>query len=76
MEYRKQFKNTRWGAVVFVGGGDVGDKLSSFKLKNIRPNGGFGLRFLLDKEENLNVRADLGIGNEKANVYLNLSEAF
>lgn len=76
VEYRKQFKNTRWGAVVFVGGGDVGDKLSSFKLKNIRPNGGFGLRFLLDKEENLNVRADLGIGNEKANVYLNLSEAF
>lgn len=76
VEYRKQFKNTRWGAVVFVGGGDLTDKLNSFKLKNIRPNGGFGLRFLLDKEENLNVRADLGIGNEKKNIYINLSEAF
>ncbi len=76
VEYRKNFKGTRWGAVAFLGTGVVADKVKNFQLEDFRPNYGIGLRFMLDKEENLNLRADWGIGDEKSNVYLNLSEAF
>lgn len=76
VEYRKNFKGTRWGAVAFLGTGGVADEIKNFQIKNFRPSYGIGLRFMLDKEENLNLRADWGIGDEKSNLYLNLSEAF
>ncbi len=76
IEYRKNFKGSRWGAVAFLGTGVVADEVNNFRLKNFRPNGGIGLRFMLDREENLNLRADWGVGDEKSNIYLNLSEAF
>lgn len=76
VEYRKKFKNSRWGAVAFLGTGGVTDDVSKFSLGNFRPNFGVGVRFLLDKDENLNVRLDWGVGDEKSNIYLNLSEAF
>ena len=76
MEYRKRFKNSRWGMVAFVGTGDVYRNLNEFKLKNLRPNYGIGVRFLLDKRENLNVRLDWGFGDDSNNLYLNIAEAF
>ncbi|WP_010522300.1 BamA/TamA family outer membrane protein [Aquimarina agarivorans] len=76
VEYRKSFKNSRWGAVAFLGTGDVTNSIEGFKIGNLRPNFGVGLRFLLDREENLNVRFDWGFGKDTNNVYLNLSEAF
>ena len=76
VEYRKHFKNTRWGFVVFAGAGDVFNNSNELKLNNIRPNAGVGLRFLLDKTENLNVRFDWGFGDSSNNVYLNIAEAF
>lgn len=76
VEYRKSFKNSRWGAVAFVGTGDITNEVENFKIGNLRPNFGVGLRFLLDREENLNVRFDWGFGQDTNNVYLNLSEAF
>ena len=75
-EFRKHFKNTRFGMVVFTGIGDVSDKVSNFQLKNVRPNFGVGLRFLLDRSEDLNMRFDWGFGDSSNNFYLNLSEAF
>jgi len=76
VEYRKTFKNSRWGVVTFAGAGDVFNNSSELSLKNIRPNFGIGVRFMIDKEERLNLRGDWGFGDESNNVYFTLSDAF
>lgn len=76
VEYRKRFAETRLGAVVFLGAGDVYGSLDEFKFKNLRPNYGLGLRFLIDKTENLNIRLDWGFGPSSNYVYLGIAEAF
>ncbi|MEM9897577.1 MAG: BamA/TamA family outer membrane protein, partial [Bacteroidota bacterium] len=74
-EYRKVIKN-RLGAVVFAGLGDVASDFGDFQLNRFRPSVGFGLRFMLDPRENLNLRFDYGIGKGEDNFYLNIAEAF
>lgn len=76
MEYRKSFGNSRWGAVAFLGGGDVSSKVDRFNLKSIRPSYGIGIRFKLDKTENLNLRFDYGIGQGSNYFYFTIAEAF
>ncbi|NHF58134.1 BamA/TamA family outer membrane protein [Flavobacteriaceae bacterium TP-CH-4] len=76
LEYRTTFGDSRYGMVAFVGGGDVNSNLGDFKLGNIRPNFGIGLRFLLDRSENLNIRLDWGFGEASNNLYLDIAEAF
>jgi len=74
-EYRKHLFG-RLGMAVFAGFGDVANKPSNFRFKNLRPSVGVGLRFLLDKEEQLNARFDFGVGQQSSNPYLGISEAF
>jgi len=50
--------------------------LDEFDFGTIRTSVGVGLRFLVDEEENLNLRLDFGIGNEKINYYFKIAEAF
>jgi hypothetical protein len=76
MEYRKRFGESRWGAVVFLGAGDVYNNVDEFQFKNLKPNYGVGLRWMLDKSENLNIRVDWGFGNGTNNLYLGIAEAF
>ncbi|WGK64050.1 BamA/TamA family outer membrane protein [Croceiramulus getboli] len=76
LEYRKTFKNSRLGMVAFVGGGDVFRQLDDVQLKNIRPNFGVGLRYMLDRTEKLNIRVDWGFGTDTNNLYLDIAEAF
>lgn len=76
VEYRKRFGDSRWGAVAFVGGGDVYGNLDEFKFGNLRANYGAGLRFMLDKTENLNIRFDYGFGQNSNYFYLSIAEAF
>jgi len=76
VEYRKTFKDSRWGAVAYAGIGDVFNNTEQLKISSLKPNFGIGLRFLLDKEENLNIRADWGVGKNTNNFYVNIAEAF
>ena len=76
VEYRKNFKNSRWGLVGFVGAGDVYNNVNEFQLKNLKPSYGAGARFSIDKKENLNLRLDYGIGNGTTGFYLGIAEAF
>lgn len=76
MEYRKSFGDSRWGAVAFLGAGDVANTVSSFKLSNFRPNYGAGVRFKLDRTENLNLRFDYGLGQGSGYFYFTIAEAF
>mgnify|MGYP001791317067 FL=1 len=75
VEYRAKLVG-RLGGVLFLGAGDVAHQVKDFQLRNMRGSVGFGLRFLLDKRENLNIRADWGFGNRTNNYYLNIAEAF
>ena len=76
MEYRKSFGDSRWGAVGFLGAGDVANSISNFNLKSIKPSYGAGIRFKLDKTENLNLRLDYGIGKGSSHFYFTIAEAF
>jgi hypothetical protein len=47
-----------------------------FKMTAAKPSFGFGLRFALDPEQVLNVRADFAYGKDTKGVYFNAKEAF
>lgn len=76
VEYRKNFEDSRWGLVGFLGAGDVYSNVDQFQFKNLKPSYGVGARFALDKKENLNLRFDYGIGKGTTGFYLGIAEAF
>lgn len=76
IEYRKRFGASRFGAVAFLGTGGVYRNISDFQFKKLKPSYGAGLRFMLDKSENLNIRFDWGIGKGSNEFYLGIAEAF
>ncbi len=76
IEYRKNFEKSRWGLVGFLGTGDVYNNVTEFQFKNLKPNYGAGVRFSLDKEENLNLRFDVGFGKGTNGFYFGIAEAF
>jgi outer membrane protein assembly factor BamA len=66
----------RWGFVAFAGVGDVSGDFAGFKLKEIKPSYGLGVRYMLDTQELLNVRADFAWGRDTNGMYFNAKEAF
>jgi len=45
--------------------------------ENVKPNAGIGLRFLVDKNENTNLRLDYAIGkNNQSGFYISFGESF
>lgn len=66
----------RFGASVFGGIGQVFSQLSEFTVKDLKAAGGLGLRYMLDKEQHLNVRLDIAQSREGTYVYFTIQEAF
>ncbi|MFT4664439.1 MAG: outer membrane protein assembly factor BamA [Polaribacter sp.] len=66
----------RMGAVVFAGMGRVGDKVEDLSLDDLHFNYGGGIRFMLDEKEKLNLRLDVGVGEDNVGFYLTFGEAF
>lgn len=75
VEYR-QFLGGRWGYVVFAAVGDVADDLTKFRAGEFKFAAGGGIRFLFNKEENVNIRVDFGVGRNTSGVYFGMEEAF
>jgi outer membrane protein assembly factor BamA len=65
----------RLGGAAFAGVSDVAGRLSGFEARTIRAAAGLGGRYRLT-DDGVNIRLDVGVGAEGANVYLNLGEAF
>ncbi|MBX3720436.1 MAG: BamA/TamA family outer membrane protein [Turneriella sp.] len=67
----------RFGLVLFTGVGDVtGDLLAPFS-SNFKISYGSGVRILVDKEQKINMRLDLGFTNQgDVNFYFTFKEAF
>jgi hypothetical protein len=66
----------RFGLVGFAGYGDVADKVSHFERKSFKYSVGWGIRYLLNRDEKLNLRLVFGYGKGSSEFYINFSEAF
>ena len=74
-----EFRTPVWrrlGAAVFAGIGEVAPHLSDFDGGDVKSAGGFGLRYALSKEDRLNLRFDIGVGQNSSGTYVTLGEAF
>ena len=66
----------RIGVVGFAGLGQVAPDLKSFTFDGMKYSAGGGLRFMLSKKENANIRIDYGFTNEGGGLYMIFGEAF
>lgn len=66
----------KMGASAFVGIGQVAPEISLFNTNDIKISFGYGLRYLLDKAQHLNVRLDVAHSVEGTFVYFTIQEAF
>jgi outer membrane protein assembly factor BamA len=66
----------RMGGIVFLSAGQVAPHMSSFRIDAVRPSAGFGLRFTLDRKENVRLRTDWGWGEDESGFYFGINEAF
>ena len=66
----------RLGFVLFAGAGQVAHEISGFRFDRFKPTGGFGFRFKLIPEENLNIRVDFGYGQHSSGFYIGAGEVF
>lgn len=64
------------GAVAFIGVGNVAKHLNQFELENSRLAYGAGLRWVVDKKQQLNVRFDAGFSEGAIKYYFTFAEAF
>ncbi len=65
----------RFKGAAFTSVGNVSDKLRNI-TDDLKFNYGLGLRFLLSKEDQLNIRFDYGFSSEGGSAYLTIGEAF
>jgi outer membrane protein assembly factor BamA len=66
----------RFGLAGFAGYGDVADKLRHFELESFKYSVGWGIRYLFNRAEKINLRLDFGYGKGSSQFYINLTEAF
>jgi hypothetical protein len=74
-EYRWQALK-RWGLVGFAGFGSINKSFQEIRFDKILPSFGGGIRFKINRKENVNVRIDYGFGNGQQNLYFFIAEAF
>ena len=74
-EYRWQAMK-RWGLVGFAGLGSVNDTFQKININKLLPSYGGGLRFKINRKENVNIRVDYGFGSGQQNLYFFIAEAF
>ncbi len=71
---RKIYK--RFGAVAFVGVGEVASEFSKFNSKDLLPAAGVGARFEASTKYHLNVSIDYAVGDGSSAFYFYVGEAF
>jgi len=66
----------RWGAVLFSGAGQITDPLVEAQNHDVIANYGAGIRFMVSKENRINLRLDYGRTRDDSAVVLAVGEAF
>lgn len=76
VEYRQYFSK-RWGFVVFGALGNVSEDIVKYDFQTLKYSVGSGIRFLFNKKEKINLRADIGVGKGgNAGIYFGIEEVF
>ena len=75
VEYRRDLV-WRLGAVGFAGLGALAETLGDLGGSDVKPGGGVGVRFLLAKQNRINLRFDYAWGQDSSAFYIGLGEAF
>ena len=73
-EYRWQYNN-RWIFTGFAGFGEVAESFGDIG-ENFLPAGGIGARFVLSQKHRVGLSADIAVGNDGAEFYFGVGEAF
>jgi hypothetical protein len=81
LAFQAEYRAPIWwklGAVGFVSAGQVAPELSGLRFDALHPAAGFGLRFLIQEDEGVQIRADYawGFDVESSGFYINIGEAF
>ena len=74
-----EFRRMIWlrvGVVAFVGAGEVKDQIGLFRLQDLKPSYGFGIRYVIDLKEKISVRADIAWGQDTNGIYFSINQAF
>ncbi len=66
----------RFGAAAFAGVGEVARRPGEISLPGLWFAGGLGVRFAFNPQERLNIRLDMGWGNNSSGLYITAGEAF
>lgn len=67
----------RFGLALFGGLSNIYDRFSSFSIGETKPNYGAGIRFLIDRKQDINLRLDYAVGENGNNgFYVSFGEAF
>ena len=66
----------RLGGAVFAAIGSVEPRVTDFSLYDIKPSGGFGLKYLVFKSKDIYLRGDIAFTREGRGFYLFIGEAF
>ena len=67
----------RIGVATFGGVSMVYEKINNIENESFKPNAGIGLRFLVDKNENTNLRIDYAVGSQnQSGFYISFGESF
>jgi hypothetical protein len=74
-EYRRELPK-RFGLVAFGGIGGIARRYSDFRVDELLPAVGAGLRFNLDKKNHINYRIDYGIGRGGHTLSIGIGESF
>jgi|GEM_PF-162741 len=75
VEYRK-ILFWRIGATAFYSFGEMSTKISTLQLSEFKSAYGFGLRFVFDPKEKINLRVDFAKSKGDSGVYFSMEEAF
>ena len=66
----------RFGLVGFAGMGEVAHQFKNISMKEMKPSIGFGFRFALIPEQNINLRIDFGYGKDDSSFDIIINEMF
>jgi outer membrane protein assembly factor BamA len=73
LEYRRPL-HRRHGMVAWLGAGAIADRLDELQLGQLLPTVGIGYR--LEVKQRVNLRLDLGVGDQAVGFYFGINESF
>ncbi|MFC1530078.1 hypothetical protein ACFL6R_05110 [Gemmatimonadota bacterium] len=79
LTFQAEYRRPVWkriGMAAFAGVGDVAHEIGDFRFGDFKFSAGFGIRFLLIPEENMNLRLDWAWGKGTDGMYISILEAF